>query len=184
MESVKKQTTINVVTKASDKGINLLKSIEVLKLKPYDDDTGRLITEWCDGATIGYGHLITQREWQTFCNGYLSGITEYYADHLFRCDLNRFELAVNRYVTANISQHQYDALVMFSFNIGVEGFRTSSALKLVNNPRAITNYSSLETAWKAWNKETKNGIKEISDGLVNRRQCEWNVFMKAIYRRW
>jgi hypothetical protein len=48
--------------KISKQGINLLKYIEKLRTKPYDDQTGKKITAWVEGATIGYGHLIKKAE--------------------------------------------------------------------------------------------------------------------------
>ena len=39
-----------------------LKSIEKLVLYPYDDQTQEEIHSWIEGATIGYGHLISKQE--------------------------------------------------------------------------------------------------------------------------
>ena len=60
----------------SQKGINLLKSIETLSLTPYDDARPKAgpIKDWCEGATIGYGHLVLRGE------NFSSGITEEQAD--------------------------------------------------------------------------------------------------------
>lgn len=44
----------------SDKGMALLMTIESFRNKPYDDQTGTGISSWVKGATIGYGHLISQ----------------------------------------------------------------------------------------------------------------------------
>jgi len=46
----------------SNQGMGLLKSIEKLRLKPYDDQTGKEISSWVKGATIGYGYLIDPGE--------------------------------------------------------------------------------------------------------------------------
>jgi len=165
-------------------GLNLLKSVEALRLDPYDDDTGRQIKEWCPGATIGYGHLIGRREWVAFRDDYLTGITEHHANCMLDCDLDRFEDAVNEGTKHTLSQNQFDALVIFAFNIGVNGFLASSALKLINDSHAKTPYRNIEHAWKAWNKETKDGIKVRSQGLVNRRNSEWNIYSKGIYNGW
>lgn len=163
----------------SEKGTDFLKSYEKLRLKPYDDQTGKEITEWCKGATIGYGHLISKREWDELKTVYCMGITKYYANMRFISDLNRFEDCVNECVKTDISQHQYDALVIFAFNIGVSAFRTSSALKLVNDPRVKTKYAGLESAWKAYKKS--NG--EVNEGLINRRAAEWRIYTQGIYER-
>jgi type VI secretion system secreted protein VgrG len=160
----------------SAKGIDLLKSIEQARLEPYDDQTGNPITSWVKGATIGYGHLIARDEW----NKYADGINQEQADALFMQDLEPFLNAVRSKVTPDITQNQFDALVIFVFNIGISGFSTSSALKLVNDPGAATPYPNLEAAWKAWNKSQG----QVMQGLVNRRNVEWDIYSKNIYQRW
>ena len=50
-------------------GVNLLAGIEKLALKPYDDQTSKEITSWVKGATIGYGHLISKDDWDSYKNG-------------------------------------------------------------------------------------------------------------------
>ena len=160
----------------SQKGINLLKSIEELATKPYDDQTGRDITAWVEGATIGYGHLISKAEWSK----YKDGITEAQALSLFQADLSPYVNSVKTKVTAMVTQNEFDAMVLLVFNIGVQAFAQSSALKLVNNPTAITSYTGLEAAWKAWNKS--QGV--VNRGLINRRQAEWNIYSKGVYLKW
>ena len=83
-------------------------------------------------------------------------------------------------MTAQISQQQFDASVILAFNIGIGAFKSSSALKLINDPNASTTYDSLESAWKAWNKSQG----KVSRGLVNRRNAEWNIYSKGVYERW
>jgi hypothetical protein len=55
----------------SKNGADWLKDVEKLRLKPYDDQTGKDINKWVPGATIGYGKLIQKNEW----NIYKEGIT-------------------------------------------------------------------------------------------------------------
>ncbi len=160
----------------SPKGINLLKSIEVLKTKPYDDQTGKDITRWVKGATIGYGHLISRRDW----NKYKNGLTKKQALALFKKDLAPYAKKVKKSVKSKIKQNEFDALVILTFNIGLTAFGTSSVLKLVNNPAANTPYISLEKAWKAWNKSQK----KYNKGLANRRKAEWNIYSNNVYRQW
>jgi GH24 family phage-related lysozyme (muramidase) len=158
------------------KGIDLLKAVETLRLQSYDDQTGKDISSWVEGATIGYGHLIAHNEWDLYKNG----ITEAQAEALFVDDLLPFVRAVNRGVVADIEQHEFDACVILAFNIGANGFSNSSALKLINNPNASTNYNSLESAWKAW----KKSQGKTSQGLVNRRNAEWKIYSQGLYERW
>lgn len=162
----------------SGDGLKLLKDIEQLRLKPYDDQTGKEIHAWVAGATIGYGHLIKAAEW----NLYKNGITEFTASTLFGLDLAPFVTAVRNGIASALEQHQFDALVMLAFNIGAgaNGFAGSSVVKLINDPTAKTNYPNLEAAWKAWNKSQGKVMK----GLENRRACEWAVFSQGVYKKW
>lgn len=164
----------------SEKGMELLMTIESFRGKPYDDQTGAEISNWVKGATIGYGHLISQEEWQQSGNQYKNGITKEQGKTLFEKDLAPFIDGVNSKVTASISQNQFDALVILTFNIGLGNFASSSVLKLVNNPSAQTRYPSLEAAWKAWDKSQG----KVMQGLVNRRNAEWNIYSNNQYEHW
>lgn len=160
----------------SSKGLTLLKQVEKLYLKPYDDQTGKQIGAWLQGATIGYGHLIKNTEWNTYKNG----ISESQANILFEKNLKPFVTTVQNGVRVKLHQNEFDALVILAFNIGKESFKGSSVLKLINTPTATTKYRDLEEAWKAWNKSQGKVMK----GLENRRDCEWKIYSKNIYERW
>lgn len=160
----------------STKGIDFLASVEALATKPYDDQTGKDITNWVKGATIGYGHLISQDEW----NDYKDGVSRQQALSLFREDLTDYIKTVQSSVKQNITQHAFDALVIFVFNIGQNAFKDSSVLKLINDPEASTPYENLEQAWKAWDKSQG----KVNKGLQNRRQAEWNIYSKDLYQKW
>lgn len=160
----------------SPEAVALLKAIETLRLAPYDDQTGKEIGAWVQGATIGYGHLIAKDEWDTSKDG----ITAQQADALFLADAAPFERLVGETITAGLQQYQFDALVILAFNIGPSAFRNSSVAKLVNDPHAVTSYASLEEAWKAWNKSQG----KVMTGLTNRRAAEWRIYTSAIYARW
>src|SRR5690606_11137903 len=102
------------------------------------------------------------------------------ADALFLIDAQPFVDAVNEAITVDVKQHEFDAMVIMAFNIGEEGFKGSSVAKLVNDPRADTPYASLEDAWKAWNKSQG----KINQGVINRREAEWDMYSQGIYRHW
>lgn len=160
----------------SDKGLQWLKDVERLALKPYDDQTGKTITSWCKGATIGYGHLILRREWDQFKNG----ITEVEATVLLWKDLSAF-IAVVKEIPRKLAQHEFDACVILAFNIGEDGFRGSTVRRMVANPKFVSSsYPTLEAAWKAWNKSQG----KVSNGLINRRAAEWDMYSRGIYRHW
>ena len=158
----------------SSKGVAALKQGEGLRLQPYDDQTGKTISQWVPGATIGYGHLISRSEWSLYQNG----ITAAQADSLFMQDLAPFVSAVNTGLTVNVSQQQFDAMVMLAYNIGANAFSNSSALALINNPQANTPYANLEGAWKAWNRSQGS----VMQGLVNRRNHEWDIYANGNYQ--
>lgn len=160
----------------SPEGVALLKAIETLRLAPYDDQTGKDISAWVKGATIGYGHLIAKDEWAT----YKDGITGTEADALFLSDAEPFERAVRETIKVGVQQYEFDAMVILAFNIGPAGFRNSAVAKLVNDPKALTVHASIEDAWKSWNKSQG----KVSEGLINRRAAEWRIYTSAIYARW
>ena len=160
----------------SPAGLDLLKKVESLRLAPYDDQTGQDINHWVRGATIGYGHLILADEWQSYQNS----ISKSQAEALLKKDLVPYSQAVLDAVSHPLQQNEFDALVILTFNIGGTNLRSSSVLKLINQPSAITNYPSLEAAWKAWNKSQG----KVMQGLVNRRDAEWKIYSQGIYQVW
>ena len=160
----------------SAEGEKLLRSAEGLSLKPYSDRTGEEITAWEKGATIGYGHLIEEGDWAE----YKDGITAEKAEALFKSDIAAFVERVAKVLPAKMSQQQFDAAVMLSYNIGAGAFARSSAAALIKDPEAATPYPSLERAWKAWNRVGDS----VSRGLENRRNAEWNVYSKGVYEPW
>ena len=162
-------------TAFSDAGRGLLRKLENLFLFTYDDQTGKRTTVWVKGATIGYGHLISKAEWDTYKNG----IDEAGANALLDRDLQPFEAAVRAGITVSLASNQFDALTILAFNIGAPRFAKSSVAKMVNDPAAKTTYKSLEAAWKAWS--TSQG--KVMLGLQRRRQCEWDVYSRGVYEK-
>lgn len=163
----------------SDNGLNKLKQLEgAVKIAGrhviYDDATGRPIAPNAPsprGATIGYGHLIKSGE------NFTGGLTERAATELLRQDVRTAQRAVQNSITANLTQNQYDALVMLAYNIGAQNFSESTVVKYINNSdfhSAV--YPNLESAWLAWNRY--KGV--VSDGLTSRRRQEWNMYILGV----
>ncbi|EOH0144731.1 lysozyme, partial [Campylobacter coli] len=150
------------ITHLSNDGQNLLKNIEKLRLKPYNDQNGKEITSYVKGATIGYGHLIGQNEWDLYKNG----ITLQEADKLFKSDLLPFENAVKNSINSSLAQNEFDDLVILCFNIGIDNFKNSFVAKIINAEK--TGYKTLKEAWMAWNKSQN----KVMQGLINRRNAE------------
>jgi lysozyme len=142
----------------SDTGLSLLKNLEGFRSRPYADAGGR--------TTVGYGHLIVPGDGCAAGDiiGPVKGIELLTADTKFAVD------AVNRLVTSSISQNQFDALVIFTYNIGVSALEHSTLLKLLNSGDAIGAANQL-LRW-----DMADGKHLI--GLRNRRIAERTLFLK------
>lgn len=165
--------------KMSNNGINMLKRVEGCVKQGdnhiiYDDKTGRPVNTKGTlpiGATIGYGHLIKSGE------DFRNGITESVATELLRSDIAVAERAVQDNIKVSLSQNQFDALVCLAYNIGTKNFANSTVVKYINNPKFRSpTYPDLESAWKAWNRLRG----KFSNGLIKRRQYEWDMYSRAI----
>ena len=88
-------------------------------------------------------------------------------------------IAAANKVTRPLKVNELDALVVLIFNIGAPAFSKSSLLKMLNG-QSGSNYATLEEAWKAFNKDRG----QVNKGLVNRRNSEWDIWTKGIYKRW
>jgi len=88
---------------------------------------------------------------------------------MFRAGMVPYENAVNSNLKVSIKQCQFDALVSFTYNVGVGGEAHSTLVKVINNKG---NNTQIENAFMMW---TKN--KE----LVGRREREVNLYINGVY---
>ncbi len=126
--------------------------------------------------TIGYGHLLTQSENTsgkiTINNvslDWANGLTEEQADQLLAQDLVVPEQLINTNVTVDLTQHQFDALVSFTFNVGDGAFESSTLLKVLNQGQ----YDQIPTQMRRW----VYAGGHIVPGLAFRREADirmWN----------
>lgn len=119
-----------------------------------------------DVWTIGYGHTKTARPGMR--------ITEAQAMELAMGDLKWSSDAVKKRVKVPLNQDQFDALVLFVYNIGEKGFSESSVLRNVNKG----DFKAAEKSFMLWNKQRskKTGKLEVLRGLTNRRAAEVDLF--------
>jgi len=145
--------------KTGDKGIALIKKWEGFRSMPYKDVVGK----W----TVGYGHLMVPGD------GCVVGspITMGQATTLLQRDLTTAELGVNTSVKVPITQNQFDALVCFTYNLGVAALQSSTLLKLVNQKK----FTEAVDQFKLWNHA--GGV--VVDGLTTRRKEEAQLFMES-----
>ncbi len=134
------------------KGTDLLKFYEGCKLVAYQDSVG----VW----TIGYGHTKGVYEGMT--------ITQEQAEQMLLDELKEYESYVDDLVTVPLNQNQFDALVVWVYNLGPTNFRKSTLLKELNNG----NYQAVPIEIKRWNKAGG----QVLEGLIKRRKAEANLF--------
>lgn len=140
----------------SDAGFALTKSFEGLYLSAYQDQGG----VW----TVGYGHTGA---------GVHEGltITEEQADLFLESDVARAVSCVNRVVTAEIHQGQFDALVDFTFNLGCATLSQSTLLRAVN----AGDFAAAAAQFLLW--DHVGG--RVVPGLLRRRQAEVGMFQAS-----
>lgn len=138
----------------SEKGLNLIKEFEGCRLQAYKCPAN----VW----TIGYGH--TGSEVQAGLK-----ITQQEAERLLKNDLMVHCNNVEKLVTVQLNQNQFDALVSFEYNIGYNAFKTSTLLKLLNQKK----YKEAAEQFARW----KYAGGKILAGLVRRREKEKALFL-------
>lgn len=143
----------------------MIETFEVLRLTAYLDIRGR----W----TIGYGHTGPE---------VVSGLvwTPQQAIQDMQDDIMWASAAVHKNVTVVLNQNQFDALVSFTYNVGVNafgpskqnGFTGSTLLHLLNTG----DYAGAANQFGKW----IYAGHILSSGLINRRNKEQTLFELAV----
>lgn len=164
--------------KMSERGRAILVARESRRLAVYDDQGGR--------PTIGVGHLLTPDELATGTIRigmdsipWSRGISVAQSNTLLDQDIAIHEGRVRQYVTANLKQCQFDALVSFSFNTPVRAFRDSTLIRMINQG----DMADIPAQFRRWNKVTLDGKKAISKGLIARREEEIKIWLGEGYTK-
>jgi lysozyme len=155
--------------KVSQKCIDNIKRDEGVRSRPYQ----------CPALlwTIGVGHVIdpnhakvpmANRKQLPIPSGWDRVLSNEEIDEILRKDLARFEQGVSRLITAPLTQGQFDALVSFSFNVGLGNLQNSTLRMKVNRQE----YEAAAEQFLVW---TKAGGKVLA-GLVKRRTHEKEMF--------
>ena len=109
--------------------------------------------------TIGYGH--TGPEVRV---GMM--ITEDEAERLLKEDLKRFEDAVKMLIRVSLTQHEFDATVSFTFNVGAGSLEHSTFRRRMNAGESKA--ACFKEEFPKW----VNGSDGSLPGLVRRREAE------------
>ncbi len=152
---------------ATENAYDIIKSFENLELKTYPCPAGEL--------TIGYGHTKGVKRGQT--------ITKEEADRLLHEDVQDFEDLLNKALDdyrIKVNQNQFDALIVFSFNLGV--------YTLVHGGKDAPK-SHIGQVWQALlDKDYPRAADKLllyinkgtpyENGLLRRRKAERELFLK------
>lgn len=149
----------------SDKAIKAIIHHEGVRYKPYRCPANL----W----TIGVGSVLYPKQGlMTLSDRLLVQLdpkdnrifTKDEVDAILKADLQRFERGVLRYCPNTLTQGQFDALVSFSFNVGLGTLQRSTL-------RQKHNRGDFDGAGSEFMKYTRGGGKVLK-GLVNRRKDE------------
>ena len=157
--------------RVSEHAIELIKSFEGFRTFPYLCSAGL--------HTIGYGHVLypDQARLKTPERA-LYGIRDEHnrtfeydeIDSILEKDLERFEAGVLRLCPAAAdSQSQFDAIVSFSFNVGLGNLQASTLRMKYNRG----DFSGAADEFLKWRKS--NGV--VLRGLERRREAERALFL-------
>lgn len=149
--------------------VRFIKQFESCVLEPHWDALGGV---W----DIGYGHVLQPNDPHV-------PITQEEADSLFDLDLRRFEDGVNELAKVELRQHEFDALVSFAYNVGLdidqddvaEGLGDSTLMRYVNDGE----FARAACEFTKW---VKAGGKPVL-GLYRRRCAEQAIFLLGDYSR-
>ena len=157
-------TCVMKISDISPAGIDLIKRWESSRLYAYLDGAGI----W----TIGWGTTVypsgTRVKQYDKC-------TQEQADEWLRLDLRWRVKKVDELTVDTLDQKEFDALCCFTYNVGVNGLRSSTLRRLVNTD--IEN-PEIRAAFMAWHKNRDEETHELvpSFGLWRRRHSEADMF--------
>lgn len=153
--------------KTSIHGINMIKDFEKCVLTAYLDAVnvwtiGYGVTHYKNGVAVKRGDVITQAK----------------ADELLHWQVRLKESAVDRAIyPVCVNQNQFDALVSFTYNVGVGAFQSSTLLrKLRTDPANET----IRDEFMKWVKGRVRGELVTLKGLVKRRKAEADLYFEPI----
>lgn len=149
---------LRLLMKTSEEGRDFIKKIEGFSAESYPDPGSKDGSPW----SIGYGHTGPE-----VVPGMKINQTE--AGRLLVKDLLKAEAAIEKHVRLPLVQREFDALASFIFNVGVNAFRKSTLLRLLNLGQRIEASSEFQK-WRL-----NDG--KVMGGLVKRRAAERYMFL-------
>jgi lysozyme len=136
----------------SQEGISLIKKFEGCELEAYKCAAG----VW----TIGYGHTKDVKEGDS--------ILKEDAESMLMHELQKYCNDVDIAVKVDLKQNEFDALVSWTYNLGLTNLNSSTMLKVLNEGK----HDEVPAQMKRWNKASG----QVKQGLVRRREAEALMF--------
>lgn len=154
----------------SKKGLADIVLSEAITTTRYKDSAN----VWTIGIGATRSEIKDLRKWENNRELSLEEIFE-----LFTKGIEKYSRGVRKALKVEVSQHMFDGLVSFAYNVGTGGMRNSSLIKAIN--RGVTDKKHLRALLMRWVKATVNGKKVTLRGLVNRRKAEAEVMFDNNY---
>ena len=154
---------ITAITKGGSlaNALNFIKKAEGgLYLKAYQDSGG----VW----TIGYGSTYDFDKQRKVQQGDI--ITEAQAQRWLEMETSQNAKDIKSLVKVPLNNNQLNALISFVYNVGINGFKKSTMLKLLNSGADKNTVANQFDKWVF-----DNGV--IVKGLINRRKAEKILFL-------
>ncbi len=151
----------------SEAGIDMIKKFEGFSKYPYWD-----VSQW----TVGYGTSCPSDKREEYK---ANGITEAEAESLLRSRLKSYEKAVRYFSEQHnrpLEQHEFDALVSFTYNLG-----SGWVYKNSNFRRVMADKNSTDAEIIFWFGAYSSASGSVLSGLVRRRMAEANLFVNGQY---
>ncbi len=145
--------------RTSGPGLELIQSFEGFRARATELSNGKWI--------IGFGHTDRARQGLRITREDASLV-------LIHHDLPPIEKRINERVLTPLSQNEFDALVSFVFNIGVEAFTQSDVLMHLNRGHRMEAISAMQD----WRRGRVGEDSFIIDTLVRRRAAEIALFLE------
>jgi lysozyme len=141
--------------------LNFIKKAEGgLYLKAYQDSGG----VW----TVGWGSIYDFDKQRKVQQGDI--ITEAQAQKWLDMETSQNAMDIKALVKVPLTNNQLNALISFVYNVGINGFKASSMLRLLNSGADKNTVAAQFDRWVY-----DNGVKV--KGLINRRNAEKKLFL-------
>ena len=142
--------------KPSQACVDLVKEFEGFRPTAYICPAGVLTIGYGTTEDVSIGDEVTREE----------------AEEMLMEDLLSASKAIDDLVDVELTQHQYDSLTSFVYNVGREAFKNSTLLRLLN----AGNYDGAAAQFGRWNK----GGGRVLAGLTRRREAEQELFTEVV----